>query len=83
MSEGRVVAVGPGRPNMQNGQAIPMGVKEGDKVLLPEYGGQVVKLGEQECAPATLPYSVPSSLMGACCRAPVVAWLSRNKPGMS
>ena len=27
-----------------------MGVKEGDKVLLPEYGGQTVKLGDQECA---------------------------------
>jgi chaperonin GroES len=29
-----------------NGEIIPVSVKEGDKVLLPEYGGVQVKLGE-------------------------------------
>jgi hypothetical protein len=45
MNEGSVVAVGPGRRTV-NGDLIPVGVKQGDKVLLPEYGGVQVKLGE-------------------------------------
>ena len=32
----------------ENGQLIPVSVKVGDNVLLPEYGGQKVKLGDQE-----------------------------------
>lgn len=48
MNEAQVVAVGPGRRNLQNGEAIPVSVKEGDKVLLPEYGGQTVKLDDSE-----------------------------------
>ncbi len=39
------MAVGPGRRSI-NGEIIPVSVKEGDKVLLPEYGGVQVKLGE-------------------------------------
>lgn len=31
-----------------NGKLIPLSLKSGDKVLLPEYGGQKVKLGEEE-----------------------------------
>jgi chaperonin GroES len=46
MNEGSVVAVGPGRRSL-NGDLIPVGVKEGDKVLLPEFGGIPVKLGEE------------------------------------
>jgi chaperonin GroES len=42
-----VVAVGPGRRNA-NGELVPVGVKEGDKVLLPDYGGTTVKLQEKE-----------------------------------
>jgi chaperonin GroES len=38
-----VVAVGPGR-RTTTGDLIPVAVKEGDKVLLPEYGGTPVKL---------------------------------------
>lgn len=50
MSEGRVVAVGPGRRSL-NGDIIPVAVKEGDTVLLPEYGGTTVKLDSgNECA---------------------------------
>jgi chaperonin GroES len=47
VNEGLVVAVGPGRRNMQ-GDIIPPSVKEGDKVLLPEYGGNAIKMGEKE-----------------------------------
>lgn len=48
MSEGKVVATGPGRRNLQNGETIPVSVAEGQTVLLPEYGGTTVKLGEKE-----------------------------------
>jgi len=47
VNEGVVLAVGPGRRN-QAGDLIPTGVKEGDKVLLPEYGGSLVKLDQKE-----------------------------------
>lgn len=51
MSEGRVVAVGPGRRSL-NGDVIPVSVKAGDTVLLPEFGGTTVKLDcSDECAP--------------------------------
>ncbi|CAK9105726.1 10 kDa heat shock protein, partial [Durusdinium trenchii] len=43
--EAEVVAVGPGRYDQQ-GNLLPMSVAVGDKVLLPEYGGQPVKLGD-------------------------------------
>lgn len=42
---GVVVAVGPGR-HLENGQVRPVHVKEGDTVLLPEYGGSKVTLGD-------------------------------------
>lgn len=42
-----MVAVGPGRRN-NVGELVPMAVREGDKVLLPEYGGTPVKLEEKE-----------------------------------
>ncbi len=44
INEGSVVAVGPGRRSL-TGELIPVGVKAGDKVLLPEFGGVPVKLG--------------------------------------
>ncbi len=47
VNEGVVVAVGPGRRN-RDGDLIPPSVKEGDKVLLPEYGGSLVKLDNKE-----------------------------------
>jgi len=49
MNQGSVVAVGPGRRTV-NGDLIPVGVKQGDKVLLPEYGGIQVKLEESSAA---------------------------------
>lgn len=47
VNEGKVLAVGPGR-RTKDGELIAPGVKEGDKVLLPEYGGSQVKLGDKE-----------------------------------
>lgn len=42
-----MLAVGPGRRTL-DGDLIPPSVKEGDKVLLPEYGGSLVKLDNKE-----------------------------------
>ncbi|KAK9879554.1 hypothetical protein WA026_006622 [Henosepilachna vigintioctopunctata] len=42
-----VVAVGPGARN-KNGEHIPLSVKVGDNVLLPEYGGTKVELEENQ-----------------------------------
>ena len=44
-NEGKVIAVGPGKKN-SDGQLEPVSVAEGDTVLLPEYGGTEVKLGD-------------------------------------
>lgn len=44
---GTVIAVGPGR-TLDNGQLKPIAVKEGDTVLLPEYGGSKVTLGDNQ-----------------------------------
>lgn len=41
------MAVGPGSRN-QKGEYIPLAVKVGDKVLLPEYGGTKVELEENK-----------------------------------
>ncbi len=42
-AEGRVVAVGPGKPD-DSGKIIPMGVKEGDRILFSKYSGSEVKI---------------------------------------
>jgi chaperonin GroES len=44
--EGTVVAVGPGR--FEDGQRLPMDVKEGDTVIFSKYGGTEVKYGTDE-----------------------------------
>ncbi|KAL7731387.1 hypothetical protein ACLKA6_001413 [Drosophila palustris] len=46
--EGTVVAVGPGARNATTGSHVPIGVKEGDRVLLPEFGGTKVQLDEKK-----------------------------------
>jgi chaperonin GroES len=43
---GVVISVGPGR-HLDNGQLKPVSVKEGETVLLPEYGGSKVTLGDE------------------------------------
>mmetsp|Transcript_1144 Transcript_1144/g.1601 ORF Transcript_1144/g.1601 Transcript_1144/m.1601 type:complete len:103 (-) Transcript_1144:180-488(-) len=47
LNEGVVVAVGPGARS-KDGNTIPMVVKSGDKVLLPEYGGTGLKIAGEE-----------------------------------
>lgn len=47
LNEGKVVAVGPGRRD-KDGSLIPMGVAEGDKVLLPQYGGSEIKIEDED-----------------------------------
>eukprot|EP00128_Syssomonas_multiformis_P017821 Colp12_sorted_trinity150504_noHs@2512 len=46
VQEGVVVAVGPGFLT-QEGVRLPMPVKEGDRVLLPDFGGVKVKLEKE------------------------------------
>ena len=44
---GRVVAIGPGKV-LDNGNIIPLGVKEGDEVLFGKYSGTEVKVEGKE-----------------------------------
>lgn len=44
--EAVIVAVGPGK--CEEGQHIPMQVKEGDKVIVSHYSGTEIKLGDEE-----------------------------------
>ena len=44
---GTVVAVGDGMKNME-GATIPTSVSEGDKVLLPDFGGQTIDIDGDE-----------------------------------
>ena len=44
--EGTVLAVGPGR--FENGQRLPLDIKEGDTVIFSKYGGTEVKFGADE-----------------------------------
>lgn len=45
--EGTVVAVGPGG-RTSDGNVVPMALKEGDKVILPNYGGTEVKMDDKD-----------------------------------
>ncbi|KAI8538217.1 hypothetical protein RHMOL_Rhmol09G0085500 [Rhododendron molle] len=47
LNSGKVVAVGPGMRDT-SGNHIPVAVKEGETVLLPDYGGMQVKLDDKE-----------------------------------
>ncbi|KAK9472881.1 chaperonin 10-like protein [Dipodascopsis tothii] len=46
MSEGKVLAVGPGV--LIDGQRIAPSVTAGDRVLIPPFGGSTVKVGEED-----------------------------------
>ena len=46
-NEGEVIAVGPGQMDV-SGNLHKVALAAGDKVLLPEYGGTKVKLGDDE-----------------------------------
>ena len=47
LNVGKVIAVGPGG-RTREGSVIPVAVKEGDTVLLPEYGGSHIKMEDKE-----------------------------------
>ncbi|KAL1987861.1 hypothetical protein VTN96DRAFT_2264 [Rasamsonia emersonii] len=47
INQAKVLAVGPGALD-KNGNKIPMNVAPGDKVLIPQFGGTPVKVGEEE-----------------------------------
>ncbi|KAK3147157.1 hypothetical protein QOZ80_3BG0278830 [Eleusine coracana subsp. coracana] len=47
LNAAKVIAVGPGERD-RDGKLIPVSLKEGETVLLPEYGGTEVKLAEKE-----------------------------------
>ena len=47
VNQGTVLSVGPGRRSTA-GDLIPVAVKAGDTVLLPEYGGTPVKMDDKE-----------------------------------
>ncbi|CAL9755655.1 unnamed protein product [Musa acuminata subsp. burmannicoides] len=71
LNSGKVVAVGPGF-HCSNGNLIPISVKEGDTVLLPEYGGTEVKLGDKEYYDTCLCYPLLNSPLSR--RLPDDAW---------
>lgn len=43
-----MVAAGPGITDPSTGNVTPVAVKAGDKVLLPNFGGAPVKVGDEE-----------------------------------
>jgi len=47
LPEATVISVGPGAPDKE-GKIVPTSVQAGDKVLLPGWGGNSIKLGEEE-----------------------------------
>ncbi|KAI8971618.1 chaperonin GroS [Mycotypha africana] len=47
LNEGTVIAVGKGALNKE-GNHIPLQVQAGDKVILPPYGGNPIKVGQEE-----------------------------------
>ncbi|KAK0470438.1 hsp10-like protein [Desarmillaria tabescens] len=47
LPEATVIAVGPGAPN-KDGAVVPTTVKAGDRVLLPGWGGNSIKVGDEE-----------------------------------
>jgi len=49
LNEARVLAVGPGGLD-KDGKRVSCNVAPGDKVLIPQYGGSPVKVGDEEYA---------------------------------
>lgn len=45
--EGEVVAVGNGKI-LENGQKVPMEIKEGDRILFGKYSGTEIKIDDEE-----------------------------------
>ncbi|EGX53571.1 10 kDa heat shock protein [Orbilia oligospora] len=49
LSEAKVLAVGPGGFD-RDGKRLEVSVKPGDRVLIPQFGGSPVKVGDEEYA---------------------------------
>ncbi|THH31209.1 hypothetical protein EUX98_g2986 [Antrodiella citrinella] len=47
LPEATVIAVGPGARD-RDGNMVPVSVKAGDRVLLPGWGGNSIKVGEED-----------------------------------
>lgn len=47
LPEATVIAVGPGATD-KDGKLTPMSVKAGDRILLPGWGGNAIKVGDDE-----------------------------------
>ncbi|KAI0541228.1 GroES-like protein [Xylaria digitata] len=47
LNEAKVLAVGPGALS-KDGTRVPMGVAQGDRVLIPQFGGSPLKVGDEE-----------------------------------
>lgn len=47
LNEAKVLAVGPGAVD-KGGKRLPMSVAAGDRVLIPQFGGAPVKIGDEE-----------------------------------
>ncbi|KAF2686577.1 chaperonin Cpn10 [Lentithecium fluviatile CBS 122367] len=47
LNEAKVLAVGPGAVD-KDGKRVAPSVQPGDKVLIPQYGGSPIKVGEEE-----------------------------------
>ncbi|KAF1995925.1 chaperonin Cpn10 [Amniculicola lignicola CBS 123094] len=47
LNEAKVLAVGPGAYDKE-GKRVAVSVKPGDKVLIPQFGGSPIKIGEDE-----------------------------------
>jgi len=47
LNEAKVLAVGPGGTD-KDGKRVEVSVKPGDKVLIPQYGGSPIKVGDEE-----------------------------------
>ncbi|WFD26323.1 mitochondrial heat shock protein Hsp10 [Malassezia nana] len=47
LPEASVIAAGPGATD-KDGKLVPTSVQPGDKVLLPSWGGNSIKVGEEE-----------------------------------
>ncbi|KAF5945581.1 hypothetical protein HYC85_015809 [Camellia sinensis] len=61
LNSGKVVAVGPGMRD-KVGNLIPVGVNEGDTVLLPDYGGTQVKLADKDISESGFRLEIPLAL---------------------
>lgn len=47
INQAKVVSVGPGRLN-KNNERLPLAVKAGDTVIIPEYGGMSIKFDSED-----------------------------------